>query len=157
VFFVVRIVVCGSLDFTREIGKIRKSLLKMGFEVVVPKTSRDVLDGELSLERVLAEKQSGEIVGRAREVDPLNYYYREIMDSDCVLVLNLDKDGVEGYVGGNTLIEMGFAYVLDKEIYLWKDVPDMGYTDEILLMEPEVLGGDLSKLKKEVGDEVGEG
>ena len=73
-----KIAICCSLDFTREVEKVRKSLRKMGFEVVIPKTSEKILDGELSLERVLAEKETGDIVDRAIQVDPLNYYYNAI-------------------------------------------------------------------------------
>ncbi|WGI16889.1 hypothetical protein [Methanonatronarchaeum sp. AMET-Sl] len=142
-----RIVLCGSLDFTREIGKVRRSLERLGLEVVVPKTSEMILDGDVSLERILHEKESGEIVDRARKLDPLTYYFNEIKESDAILVLNLTKDGVEGYIGGNVLIEMGYAHALNKPIYLWNSIPNLPYKDEIEVMNPEVINKDLSKLK----------
>ncbi|WP_143406786.1 hypothetical protein [Methanonatronarchaeum thermophilum] len=142
-----RIVVCGSLDFTREIGKIRRSLERMGFEVVIPKTSEMILDGDVSFERILQEKSSGDIVDRAIELDPLSYYYDAIRNSDKVLVINLTKNGVEGYIGGNVLIEMGYAHALNKPIYLWNEIPELPYRDEIQIMQPKVIDKDLSKLE----------
>ncbi len=43
-------------------------------------------------------------------------------------------------------MEMGFAYGLDKKIFLLNPVPDMPYKEEILAMQPTVLNGDLTKL-----------
>lgn len=37
-----------------------------------------------------------------------------ICGSDAILVLNYDKKGIKNYIGGNTLMEMGFAHVHDK-------------------------------------------
>jgi hypothetical protein len=67
-----------------------------------------------------------------------------------VLVLNYEKKGVPGYIGGNTFLEMGFAYVLDKPIYLLHPIPQMGYTDEIEAMQPVVLDGDLKGLESRI-------
>jgi len=38
---------------------------------------------------------------------------------------------------------MGFAYVLEKGIYLLNPIPDIGYRDEIVAMQPTVINGDL--------------
>ena len=75
-------------------------------------------------------------------------YYKIIQNSDAVLVLNFDKNGIKNYIGGNTFLEMGFAYVLNKPIYLVNPIPDMIYTDEIKAMQPKILNGDLGKIIK---------
>jgi len=63
-------------------------------------------------------------------------------------VLNYDKKGVKGYVGGNTLMEIGVAFFLSKPIYLLNDIPeDVSYAEEILGMMPIVINGDLAKIK----------
>jgi len=66
--------------------------------------------------------------------------------ADAVVVVNLEKKGIPSYIGGNTFLEMGFAHVLDKKIYLYNDIPDLSYTDEIQAMQPVALKGDLSKI-----------
>jgi len=50
--------------------------------------------------------------------------------------------------GSMTLLEMGFAHILNKKIFLLNDIPEMIYTDEIEAMQPIVLNGDLTKLNK---------
>jgi predicted RNA-binding protein with PUA domain len=60
--------------------------------------------------------------------------------------VNITKNGIKNYVGGNALIEMAYAHVLDKKIYLLNPVPDMNYKDEIEAMSPTILNGDLSKI-----------
>jgi predicted RNA-binding protein with PUA domain len=68
------------------------------------------------------------------------------VSSDAILVLNFDKNGVKNYIGGNTLMEIGFAHVHDKKIFLLNPIPDMPYKDEIEATDPVVLSGDLSKI-----------
>ena len=65
---------------------------------------------------------------------------------EVVLVVNPEKTGVAGYIGGNTLIEMAFGHVLGKKLYVLYPLPDLSYTAEILAMQPMVLNGDVSKL-----------
>ncbi len=67
--------------------------------------------------------------------------------SDAILVLNFDKKGIKNYVGGNTLMEIAFAHVNNKKIYLLNPVPDLSYNDEILAMYDVILNGDLTKIE----------
>lgn len=61
-------------------------------------------------------------------------------------ILNFTKNNMENYIGSNTLMEMGFAHVHDKKIFLLNPVPEVGSKDEILAMEPIVLHDDLNKI-----------
>lgn len=54
-------------------------------------------------------KRSGGLIRR---------YYDEIKEADAVLLMNVPKRGISGYIGGNAFLEYGFAHVLDKIIYL---------------------------------------
>ena len=66
--------------------------------------------------------------------------------ADAALVANFDKNGVVGYIGANTLIEMGVAFYRKKPIYVLNSIPEMSYTEEILGMQPIVVNGDLAKI-----------
>ena len=67
--------------------------------------------------------------------------------ADAVLVLNLDKNGVKNYIGGNTLMEIGFAHVLNQKIFLWNPIPNIDYyKTEIEAMRPIVIDGEFSKI-----------
>ena len=79
--------------------------------------------------------------------DYLRVHYKHICESDAILVVNLEKNGIENYIGGNVLIEMGQAYVNDKKIFLLNEIPtDMPYTPEIECMDPVCLHGDIGNI-----------
>jgi len=61
--------------------------------------------------------------------------------------VNYDKRGIKNYIGGNSFLEMGFAHILQKKIFLLNGIPEIIYSDEIKAMQPTVLNGDLSKIK----------
>lgn len=141
-----KIVICSSLDFIHEIKEIGEKLVAMGHVVTLPETAQKIYRGEATYEQVMEEKESGEFANRGIRQDSLKYYYTKISEGDVILVLNYRKKDVEGYIGGAVLLEMGFAHVLGKKIYLLNDIPSMLYSDEIRMMQPVVLGGSLSKL-----------
>lgn len=79
--------------------------------------------------------------------DAIREHWSIIEKCDRVLVLNLEKHGIPGYIGGNSFLEMGFAYILKKPIYLLNPIPKMPYYEtEIIAMKPIILNGDLSKV-----------
>ena len=66
---------------------------------------------------------------------------------DAILVCNFDKKGIKNYIGGNTLMEIGFAHVNDKKVFLLNPIPkNLPYSDEIEAMVDVVINGDLTKL-----------
>lgn len=113
----------------------KEKLESYGHEVTVPKgmdvylAGNDVESAELKLEH-----------------DYIRYYHGKIKEADAILVMNLSKNGVKHYIGGNTLMELGFAHVMNKKIYLMNPIPEMSYTDEIIAVQPVVINGDLSVL-----------
>ncbi|NUM25184.1 MAG: hypothetical protein HUU49_01000 [Candidatus Buchananbacteria bacterium] len=142
----VKIAICGSLDFTYEIEKLAQELRNRGFEVFIPISSEKILRGEVSLEEIKQEKRAGKFSERAIKNNSIREYWNIINECDCVLIANYDKKGIAGYVGGNVFLEMGFAHVLKKKIFLLHGVPDMIYSDEIKAMQPIVLNEDLSSI-----------
>jgi len=141
-----KIAICGSLNFTLEMEKLATKLRQMGFKTYIPVSSKKILKGEFSLEEIKKEKSDGKFSERAIRNDAIRTYWKIIKNCDAILVANFDKEGISGYVGGNTFLEIGFAHVLKKKIYLLHGIPKMNYRDEIKAMQPLVLGGDLSKI-----------
>jgi hypothetical protein len=81
------------------------------------------------------------------ECDAIREHWGNIEKSDVTLVLNYEKHGIPGYIGGNAFLEMGFAYILKKPIYLLNPIPEMPYyKTEIIGMKPIMLNGDLNKI-----------
>lgn len=79
--------------------------------------------------------------------DAIREHWNVIEKCDVVLVLNYDKNGIAGYVGGNSFLEIGFAHIQKKPIYLLNPVPAISFYDtEIIAMAPQILNNDLSRL-----------
>lgn len=131
-----KIVICGSMSFAKEILVMRDRLVQAGHNVVVPHDAEVYAANPSKLETKW-DKSVHDLMRR---------YYKEIGKSDAILVLNMTKNSVANYIGGNTFLEMGFAHVLNKTVYLFNPVPEMAYRDEMMAMQPVVLNGDLSLL-----------
>ncbi|MDD5625802.1 MAG: hypothetical protein PHG83_01400 [Patescibacteria group bacterium] len=131
-----KIAICGSIAFSKEILETQKILEAKGFVVIVPKDILKYAEGEVSHEDKWAKIEG----------DVFKEYFEEIKKCDAVLVINKDKNNIENYIGGNSLIEMAFAHILNKKIFLLNPIPKINYTDEIEAMKPIILNGDLDKI-----------
>ena len=90
---------------------------------------------------------AGEHYKAKKEQGYIKWYYNAIFNSDAILVLNFDKRGIKNYIGGNTLMEIGFAHVNDKKIFLLNHIPaEVSYVDEIKAMVDNILEEDLDKI-----------
>ncbi|MFA7169364.1 MAG: hypothetical protein WC178_00750 [Candidatus Paceibacterota bacterium] len=141
-----KIAICGSLKFTNEFKKISDELEDLGFEVEIPLSSRRIWNGDFSVEEIEKEKAEGSFHKKAIRFDSFRAYWDIIQNADAILVVNLDKNNIKNYIGGNTFLEMGFAHILKKKIFLLNEIPEMLYSEEIKVMQPVVLGGDLEKI-----------
>ncbi len=131
-----KITICGSMSFAKNMLETKKELETEGHEVVVPKELEIHIDGKIQ-ERDKWEKINFNVFKK---------YFNEIKNCDAILVINKAKNDIENYVGANSLIEMAFAHVLDRKIFLLNDVPKMNCENEILAMQPIVLNRDFKKI-----------
>lgn len=148
------ITICSSVDFTPKIIEIKKELEKLGHKVNIPYFTQKIIDGEVSYKEYMKskEKNKGDILlRRAQHEDMIKRYWNFIKNSDAILVLNLSKKGINNYIGGSTLMEIGFAYGHGKKIFLFNPIPQRSerihYVDEILDMKPNIINGDLTLIK----------
>ena len=132
-----KVAICSSMAFAKEMIRIKNELKSKGHEVIIQE------DVEMHAEGKIKEEDKW----RKLQIDPIKTYYNEIKKADAIIVINMDKNNIKNYIGGNVLIEMAFAYVLNKKIFLLNPVPKLSYTDEIEAMEPVILKGDLDKIK----------
>ena len=76
-------------------------------------------------------------------------HFKKIDKSDCVLITNYEKKGIQNYIGGNTFLEMGYAYGTGKKIFILNEMPTNSiYKEEMLGMQPIILSGDILKIEK---------
>lgn len=81
------------------------------------------------------------------ENDVIRMYFEEIKNTDAILVVNRDKNNIKNYIGANSLIEIAFAHVLHKRIFLLNPIPEINYSDEIRAMKPVVLNNNLNNIE----------
>ena len=135
-----KIVICGSMTASREMIEAETKLKELGHEVIVPDFTRDYAAMD-TIEKIHKESARNKV-----EYDLIKGYFEKIKNNDAVLVANVERKGVKGYIGGNSFLEMGFAFVLNKPIYLLHEIPDINYKDEIEAMIPIILNGDFLKI-----------
>ncbi len=136
-----RIVVCGSMSHYFKMLAVKKKLISLGHEVVLP---------EVATSQQLKDIKNNSYIDTAElkiRHDFIRKHYQHIVKSDAVLIVNHDKNGIKNYIGGNAFLEMGFAYVSNKPIFLLNPIPNIRfYYHEIRAMQPIVIQDNWSKL-----------
>jgi len=135
-----KIVICGSVTFVNEIIDIKKQLEKMGHIAIPPHNFSLYAEGLLTPE--LKEESTENKI----KDDLIRGHFNAIKESDAILAVNKNKNNIQNYIGGNTFLEIGFAHVLNKKIFLLNLIPEMPYSDEIKAMLPIIINGDLTKI-----------
>lgn len=136
-----KIAICGSMQYAEKMMEAAEQLKALGHEGVVPATTH------MHIGRSNEESEVIKLKNKV-EANAIKEHWKVIQVADAVLVLNYDKHGIVNYIGGNTFLEMGFGYVLEKKIFLLNPIPEMPYyKTELDAMKPIVLNGDLSLLK----------
>ncbi len=112
-----KIVICGSMKLSKKMIEAKDALEILGHELILPRHTEEYAAMNTS------DHIHNESVKNKINNDLIRDYYYKIADSDAILVINDDLNGVEGYIGGNAFLEMGFAFVLNKTIYLLNNIP----------------------------------
>jgi non-canonical (house-cleaning) NTP pyrophosphatase len=128
-----KITICGSMSAVDTMNQAERQLTALGYEVEKPDLSE-------------ANKGGQHQVNAVKKREFIDQHFRKIDDSDAVLIVNVPKNGVDHYVGGNTLIEIARAYAQGLEVFLLHPVPDVSYADEIRGMDPIILDGAVAKI-----------
>jgi dsDNA-binding SOS-regulon protein len=136
-----KIGIIGSMQFTEKMLEVRDKLIELGHEAFVTDLHK-ALVGKSD-----EEKEKIKLYQKNNK-DAIRVFWRAMQGADAVLVLNYDKNGIKNYIGGNTLMEIGFAYVLNQKIFLLNPIPDIPYyKTEIEAVKPVVIKGELSLIK----------
>lgn len=119
-----KLVICASASFEKEILEWKNKLEENNFEIIKypEKIKGDIFEGYKS---------------------EFADHYKKISESDAILALNLDKKGIEGYIGSGVFAEMAFAIGLNKvlnkkiKVYYLNLIPEntLPYSDELALWQ----------------------
>ncbi len=145
-----KITICGSTAFYDEMLDVENKLKILGCEVKLPPCEiKDDNGTMIPVKEYYARRKTTTDNDNwiwNRKTEAITDHFGKIEWADVILVANYDKNNVMGYIGGNTLIEMGVAFFLKKPIYLLSQIPKISYKEEILGMKPVVLENNLEKI-----------
>ena len=131
--------ICGSMHFANEMLEAQRVLEELGHHVNIPCDTHECVENpnlNMDIEHCMMTN-----------ID--KSCFQKVADSEAILVLNYPKNGIDGYVGGATLMEIGLARHFDKKIFLLHDLPsedELRYALEIKLTRPTILQGDIRKI-----------
>lgn len=136
-----KIGIIGSMQFTEKMLEAREKLARLGHDAFVTKLAAPFV-GKTDEEKEVIK------IEQKNNQDAIREFWNMMQGADAVLVLNIDKHGVKNYIGGNTLMEIGFAHVLNQKIFLLNPIPEIPYyKSEIEAVKPIIIHGDYSLIK----------
>jgi hypothetical protein len=135
-----KIGIISSMQFTDKMVETRDKLNSLGHDAFLT-----------NLHKTMIGKSADEIeeikLHQKFNLDAIREFWNMMQGADAVLVLNYNKNGIKNYIGGNTLMEIGFAHVLNQKIFLLNPIPEMPYCkSEIEAVKPIIIHGDLTKI-----------
>ena len=118
-----KIVICSSVSFEKEIIEWKEKLEKLNFEVAK-----------------YPIKLSGNFIDEYEK--EFSNHYKAIFDADAIIVLNIEKNGIPGYIGPGVFAEISFATGLNKVsqkeiiVYCINSLPqNLPYSEELNLWQ----------------------
>ena len=133
-FSFMKIAICGSMKFAKEMLIVAGQLETMGHVCHLPEETEKYVANE----KFLKKSSVGGRIGARRKIesDLIRKHWHKI------------QEGVKNYIGGNSFLEMGFAHILNKKIFLLNEAPDSGFIrEEVLAMQPVILDNNLNLIK----------
>lgn len=141
------IVICSSAAFYKQVIEVENELKKLGFKVVIPLTAGIMKkSGDFKVETYKTWYKDAK--DYKKKTFLTKHHFNKITKGDYILVLNYEKNGIAGYIGGAVLSEMALALHFKKKIYILNPIPKgLSYEEELYGMLPIILNGDLSLIK----------
>lgn len=129
------------MHHTESMVQVRDQLVELGHDAFLTELHHGFVG------KTAEEKEQVKLNQAEGEVDVIREFWLLMQGADAVLVLNLEKNGVQNYVGANTLMEIGFAHVLEQKIFFYNPIPENPYCrEELEAVNPVVIHGDLTKI-----------
>lgn len=137
------IFLCSSMNFYKAVVEIEEKLLAKGWTVNIP-VSAQIMKKSGDFEVANFK----EVITREKKAEFIHKNFDKIAEGDAILVVNNKKNGVNGYIGANVLMEIALAFYFKKKIYVWNPIPkDAAYEEEFLSFSVTVINQDLDLVK----------
>ena len=134
-----KIFICTSKHNYDKISIVKEELEKRGHTVTLPNS----YDEPMKEEEI---KKIGPKEHQQWKSSMIQLQKEKVEANDAILVLNFEKNNSSNYIGGATFLEIFRAFDAKKKIFLFNPIPDGILRDEIVGMNPTIIGGDLSRI-----------
>ncbi len=144
------ITVCASASFYKHVLEVEDQLRQLGFNVKIPHVAR------------IMKKTNNFNVGSYKtwfenkkdykvKTKLMKLHFKKVIESDAILVLNHERSGMLGYIGGNVLMEMVIAFHHKKPIFIYNEISEnLSVKEEVYGLNPFFINGDLALLHKKL-------
>lgn len=141
------ITLCSSVSFYETVLEVEKKLKKQGHKVLIPHTAKIMQQSNnFNRDDYSPWLQNPNDYTKKREL--MDKHFAKVQEGDAILVINNQKNNINGYIGGNVLMEMTVAYFLKKPIYILNQIDEaLPIKEEIYGVNPIFLNGDVKKIK----------
>jgi hypothetical protein len=140
-----KITVVGSVKFADKLVEVCEQLKKLGHEPIMHEEMYNIANGTA---QQLIDEINKDHAAAKKKYDFIRIWHDLIKSGDAILVCNFDSKGIKNNIGGNTFLEIGFAHVEGKKIFLLNPIPEeVSYVDEIKAMVDVVLDGNLNRVE----------
>jgi len=119
--------ICGSMQFSTQMLSLADQLSRNGWNVLLP----DISESKKS----------------KTKKEYITAHFDKIKRSHAILIANYEKNGIPGYIGSNTLMEIGLAHALHKPIYVLNQVGEQKCREEVLAIATRILNDSVDSLK----------
>jgi hypothetical protein len=130
------VVVSGSMRAADAMEHVGRALRELGCAATLPRPT------PAGVEVAHLDDASRRALKRAF----IEEHLAAIRTADLVLIVNVDLDGVVGYVGASALVEAAFAFALGRPLALLHPLGPQPAGEELLALGPEVLDGCLERV-----------
>jgi diphthamide synthase subunit DPH2 len=144
-----KIALCGSLNFSEKMLKIKDELKDKGHEIILPSSIQKLgLKNHKDAENIKMDRKK-----YIEQIKPLysKEHFKNIEKSDAILVVNEKKYRIQNYIGGATFSEIMLAFHYDKKIFFLNPIPKhekfLFIIDELESVNPIILNGNLDLIK----------
>ncbi len=130
------------MQFVEQMLQVKQELISLGHDAFLTNLHTAMIgkDGT-EIEKIKLDQKYNQ--------DAIREFWTLMQDADAVLALNYDKNGIKNYIWGNTLMEIGFAHVLNQKIFLLNPIPDIiYYKTEIEAVRPIILNGNIKSINE---------
>ncbi|OGY21891.1 MAG: hypothetical protein A2113_01015 [Candidatus Woykebacteria bacterium GWA1_44_8] len=148
------ITICSSAAFYKDVIEIEKELKKLGFKVKIPKTAnkmRKANNFDVNFYKTWFNNKADYNIKRQLMKD----HFNKVIEADAILVLNKEKNGVAGYIGGNGLMEMTIAFHYKKPIFIYDSISDdLNIAEEVYGLNPIFINKDLNLIAEKLNSRI---